>query len=206
MAMERLHAVGEVDWEAVGAMVRRLHTIDPAEVGVDARCGDFPHWQVEELLASARPGLDPASLAGIERCMGQWQGWRDRMDSAPAVLCHGDLHPGNVMQTERGPALLDWDMRCRGPVAWDHGPLLQWEDRWTTRWGGGLGTYDAFAAGYGANLRDNWLARALAAMRMVIATLMRVRAALTDPSAVPEAQRRLAYWRGDADAPLWEPQ
>jgi hypothetical protein len=41
---------------------------------------------------------------------------------------------------------------------------------------------------------------------MVIATLMRVRAGRTDVVAAAEAERRLRYWRGDAGAPLWNPQ
>jgi hypothetical protein len=35
---------------------------------------------------------------------------------------------------------------------------------------------------------------------------MRVRAGLHDPAAMPEARRRLAYWRGDPDAPTWRAQ
>jgi thiamine kinase-like enzyme len=122
------------------------------------------------------------------------------------VVCHGDVHPGNVIQGADGPVLLDWDLRCLAPRGWDHGPLLQWSERWTDRWGGGPHAYDEFAAGYGASLRDDWMTQALAAMRMVIATLMRVRAGRTDVVAAAEAERRLRYWRGDPDAPRWEPQ
>jgi hypothetical protein len=32
---------------------------------------------------------------------------------------------------------------------------------------------------------------------------MRLRAGRMDPAARPEAERRLAYWRGDPDAPQW---
>ena len=32
---------------------------------------------------------------------------------------------------------------------------------------------------------------------------MRLRAGRADPAAMPEAQLRLAYWRGDPDAPTW---
>jgi len=41
---------------------------------------------------------------------------------------------------------------------------------------------------------------------LVAATLMRWKVALVDPAARPEAERRLAYWRGDADAPAWRAQ
>ena len=47
---------------------------------------------------------------------------------------------------------------------------------------------------------------AIAELRLVAATLMRLRAGRHDPAAMPEAQRRLAYWRGDPDAPTWRAQ
>jgi hypothetical protein len=40
-------------------------------------------------------------------------------------------------------------------------------------------------------------------VRLVAATLMRLRAGRADPAAMPEAARRLAYWRGEPDAPPW---
>ncbi|MFP5488829.1 MAG: hypothetical protein ACLGHQ_11050, partial [Acidimicrobiia bacterium] len=60
-------------------------------------------------------------------------------------------------------------------------------------------------AGYGRSLVDDDLTRALAELRNVAATLLRVRAGRTDPAAAAEAERRLAYWRGDSDAP-WHAQ
>ena len=36
-------------------------------------------------------------------------------------LCHGDLHPGNVIMTAEGPRLIDWTAPVRGPAALDLG-------------------------------------------------------------------------------------
>jgi aminoglycoside phosphotransferase (APT) family kinase protein len=36
-------------------------------------------------------------------------------------LCHGDLHPGNVIMTAEGPRLVDWGWAVRGPAALDLG-------------------------------------------------------------------------------------
>jgi hypothetical protein len=47
---------------------------------------------------------------------------------------------------------------------------------------------------------------AFAELRLVAATLMRVTAALVNPDARPEAERRLRFWRGDPDAPTWTAQ
>ena len=35
------------------------------------------------------------------------------------ALCHGDLHPRNVILTPSGPAVIDWQMACRGNPAAD---------------------------------------------------------------------------------------
>jgi Ser/Thr protein kinase RdoA (MazF antagonist) len=89
------------------------------------------------------------------------------------VVCHGDVHPGNVIQSADGPVLLDWDLLCRGPAAWDHAPLMTW----TERWGGEPGIYEAFAEGYGRSMRGDLVAQAIAELRLVAATLMRLLAA-----------------------------
>ena len=34
-------------------------------------------------------------------------------------LCHGDLHPGNVIMTAEGPRLIDWSGTVRAPAAFD---------------------------------------------------------------------------------------
>jgi aminoglycoside phosphotransferase (APT) family kinase protein len=34
-------------------------------------------------------------------------------------LCHGDLHPGNVIMTAEGPRLIDWMAMVRAPAALD---------------------------------------------------------------------------------------
>ena len=36
-------------------------------------------------------------------------------------LCHGDLHPGNVIMTAAGPRLVDWTGTVRAPAAYDLG-------------------------------------------------------------------------------------
>ena len=118
------------------------------------------------------------------------------------VVCHGDVHPGNVLMRADGPVLIDWDLLCLAPPGWDHGPMLTFADRW----GGRAGEYDEFAHGYGRSLADDPATIAIAELRLVAATLMRVIAALGDPAARSEAERRLRFWRGDPDAPPWTAQ
>jgi Phosphotransferase enzyme family len=35
------------------------------------------------------------------------------------VLCHSDLHPGNVIMTAQGPRLIDWLGAARAPAAYE---------------------------------------------------------------------------------------
>ena len=45
----------------------------------------------------------------------------DRLDALPDGdrLCHGDLHPGNILMGPRGPAVIDWIGAARGDPAGD---------------------------------------------------------------------------------------
>jgi Ser/Thr protein kinase RdoA (MazF antagonist) len=199
-AVAREHVVGPTDWAAVGAMVRCVHELDPDVISAGypaPPCWSFPWWDFESLLADVGPMLDDAARRGIEGAVARHAGWQQRV-SNPVVL-HGDVHPGNVIQAADGPVLLDWDLVCIGPPAWDHGPLMTW----TERWGGEPDVYERFAEGYGASLRGDPVAEAVAELRLVAATLMRVRAGRSDAAAAVEAERRLQWWRGDPRAPQW---
>ena len=101
------------------------------------------------------------------------------------------------MQTAKGPVLIDWDLLSVGPREWDHAPLMTW----TSRWGGEPGVSEAFAHGYGLQV-DLEIAEAISTLRLVAATLMRLRAARLRPDN-GEAQRRLAFWRGEPNAAQW---
>ena len=45
----------------------------------------------------------------------------DRLQQPGDGLCHGDIHPGNVIMTADGPRLIDWTFSIRAPAAFDHG-------------------------------------------------------------------------------------
>jgi hypothetical protein len=203
-AVEMVDVVGSVDWVEVGAMIARLHLLDVHAVGANFPlpfCGTFPWWRFDDLFADVGGELDGVSHAAMRAAVDRDLPllWRD---DHPQVVCHGDVHPGNVLASADGPVLLDWDLVCRGPAAWDHAPLMTW----ASRWGGEAHIYDDFASGYGRSMRGEPVAEAIAELRLVAATLMRVRAGRTDPSAASEAERRLRYWRAESDAPQWKAQ
>ncbi len=191
-----------IDWAGVGELVRRVHETDPRSLPPSVPLPSptsFPWWDFDALLARAEPALDEAARRGLDETIDRHRRWRE---FGEVVVCHGDVHPGNVMMRTDGPVLLDWDLLCLAPVGWDHGPLLTWAERW----GGAAGEYEAFARGYGRSLRDDPATVAIAQLRLVAATLMRVAASVVDPAARPEAERRLRFWRGDPDAPTWTAQ
>lgn len=200
------HRLGEVgapiDWYTVGQIVRRVHGLARSALPADYPLPSpraFPWWDFEAMLAELGPEIDKAALAGLRAAVERRPRWWATPDP---VVCHGDVHPGNVLMTADGPVLIDWDLMCTAPAGWDHGPMMTWHDRW----GGAAGEYEAFATGYGADLRGDASAEAIAELRLVAATLMRVRAAQVDPGARDEAERRLRFWRGDGDAPMWTAQ
>jgi Ser/Thr protein kinase RdoA (MazF antagonist) len=45
----------------------------------------------------------------------------DRLQHPGDGLCHGDIHPNNVIMTADGPRLIDWSFSIRAPAAFDHG-------------------------------------------------------------------------------------
>jgi hypothetical protein len=202
-ALERLQPVGEIDWREVGEMIRRVHDWPVFEVRGHyplPRCDDFPWWNVAPAIADVEDLLDPAARAGLSAAIAVHGDWRSRVTSR--VVCHGDVHPANIVQTVDGPVLLDWDLSCHGPTAWDHASVMTWP----RRWGGEPTMYERFAEGYGLSLTSDPLAESLATMRNVVATLMRLRAGRTNAAAADEAEQRLRYWRDDPDAPMWTPQ
>lgn len=193
-----------VDWSDVGTIVRRVHALPRDEVPSAYPVPDpsrFPWWQFDALLAEVADEIDSAALDGLRGTVDRHAGWQDRV-RRDVVLCHGDVHPGNVLMSSTGPLLVDWDLLCSANPAWDMAVLAVGE-----RWGRDPDELHGFLAGYGPTAADViGLAVELGELRNVAATLMRVRAGRTDGAAAVEAERRLRFWRGDPDAPTWRAQ
>jgi Ser/Thr protein kinase RdoA (MazF antagonist) len=193
-----------VDWRAVGRMVRGVHALTVSDLpdGYPVPSpASFPWWDFAALLADVGPEIDAEARAGLDAAIERNAGW-NLIDPGDSVVCHGDVHPGNVVMTGDGPVLIDWDLMCSAPPGWDHAMLLTLADRW----GGDRRAYPEFATGYGSSMADDVATQRFAELRNVAATLMRVRAGRTDPAARAEAERRLRFWRGEPDAPQWQAQ
>ena len=192
-----------IDWDAIGRAVRLVHTLDPSHAPAEYPVPEpavLPWWHFDDVIADLAGEIDDRALDGLRAAIERHRGWEARVHEG-AVLCHGDVHPGNVLMSGRGALLVDWDLMCVANPAWDHAMLTTYADRW----GGDAGSYVAFADGYGASFARDPLTLALGELRNVAATLMRVRAGRHDAAARAEAERRLVYWRGD-DATPWRAQ
>lgn len=194
---------GAADWVDVGRMVRTLHSLGPSAIppAYPVPLGTtFPWWQFDSLLRDAESSIDAAAFRAMVGAVDRHREWVDESGGPTAwVLCHGDVHPENVIATADGPVIIDWDLLSAGPPGWDHAPLRSGIRHWGYR----PAIYEQFCAGYGADLSDDPVTVALTDLRAVAATLMRVLAGRRDPAARPEAERRLRYWRGDPEAPTW---
>jgi aminoglycoside phosphotransferase (APT) family kinase protein len=91
----------------LAALCRAVHKTPPPP-GVLALRGWTDAWLRSaggQLPAPIAPGI----LALVERLQ------------PGDELCHGDLHPGNVIMTAEGPRLVDWSGPVRAPAAYDLG-------------------------------------------------------------------------------------
>ena len=199
-AWEFIEPVDEpVDWARVGNVIAQVHELQVEDLPIGLPKPSpvsFPWWDFDALMAEVAEALDAEAAAGLATTIARWDGWRSFDD---VVVCHGDVHTGNVMMSSRGPVVIDWDLLCIAPRGWDHAPLMTWHHPWD----GEEWIYRDFSAGYGWSGYGDSSADAFAELRLVAATLMRLRAGMMDPTAMPEAQRRLGYWRGDHHAPRW---
>jgi hypothetical protein len=192
-----------IDWADVGAMVRVVHGFDEARIAALhplPPASTFAWWDFAAMLDDVGDELDPAARAGIDAAVARHGDWMHR--PASWVVCHGDVHPGNVLSGPDGPVVLDWDLMCTAPAAWDLAPM----STVARRWGGDPSWYADLRRGYGSFDDDQGLVGALGELRLVAATLLRLRVGRDDPEAAAEARRRLSYWRGDVDAPPWRAQ
>ena len=193
-----------IDFERLGDVVARLHGLAPARVGDVVPlpfCGDAAWLAIERRLAEAEAAgvVDDAGLSALRGASLALRGWQARAREGTQVVCHGDVHPHNVLMRGDELVIVDWDLICLGPPAWDHAALIPWAERY----GGPAAAYPNFARGYGADLRESPLAQELAAVRLLAATLHAIAMAAEDLRYAGEAKARMRYWTGDPAAPTW---
>jgi Ser/Thr protein kinase RdoA (MazF antagonist) len=196
-----------IDYGQLGGAIARLHRLDRTAVAEHVAlpwCGDASWLDLDANLdAAATAGVvTDEDIALLRSAARDLAGWQEAARDEGLVVCHGDVHPQNVLMRGDELVILDWDSICLGPAAWDHAALLTWAERW----GGDPGDYDAFAVGCGADLRESPLAQLLARVRLVAPTInMIIRGARSSRDA-EEARLRMKYWRGEPSPPTWTAQ
>lgn len=193
-----------IDFGQLGEVVARLHRVAPArlkDVVALPFCADAAWLAIDRRLAEVEAAgvLDASGLSVLRAASLALRGWQDRARQGMQVVCHGDVHPHNVLMRGDEVVIVDWDLICIGPAAWDHAALIPWADRY----GGRPAAYPDFARGYGADGRESPLAQELAAVRLLAATLNTIAMAADDPRCAAEAKARMRYWSGDPAAPTW---
>jgi Ser/Thr protein kinase RdoA (MazF antagonist) len=161
-----------IHFEQLGEVVARLHRIAPArlrDVVALPFCGDAAWLAIDRRLAQAEATgvVDASGLAALRRASDALRDWPDRARRQVQVICHGDVHPRNVLMRGDEVVIVDWDSICTGPATWDHAALIPWAERY----GGPVESYPDFARGYGSDLRNSPLAQVLAAVRLLAATI-----------------------------------
>ena len=207
IAYENIPETGEpIDWHEVGRMIRRLHTdIAASDVPADypiASPTSLPWWNFGEMLtrleatelvpSQQRLMLQEAAERGAE--------WSHIVSTTPSVLTHGDVHPGNVLMSEDGPVLIDWDLLSTAPSLWAHVPLRAWSK---PPWDGNGDAYAAFAAGYGAVEWESDSLDVVVEMRNLAATVMKLIASASNGVIDEEAALRLEYWVSPSVTATW---
>jgi spectinomycin phosphotransferase len=124
--------MSDAQWRTTGAIFRRIHDTPPPESSVSLRRETFePDGYAQSLAAiearqaEADDGT-PVERALRERWRAQWEAsgatihallsaMRSlatplRAQASPLVICHADLHPGNLLRDEAGGVfVVDWD-------------------------------------------------------------------------------------------------
>ncbi len=105
--------------EMLAAVMARLHALDP----------DLVRGELETVREA--PVTVPGLLAAVARLAGEYgrpdlaaaAGWLADHPPRPApdVICHGDLHPFNLLDDDGQVTVLDWSTALLAPRAYDAG-------------------------------------------------------------------------------------
>jgi aminoglycoside phosphotransferase (APT) family kinase protein len=104
--------------DVLGELMARLHRLDPAPVRarlIDADVGGRGIGALLSGLSDAAGRCDRADLVAAAR-------WLEEHPLAPSpeVICHGDLHPFNLLvDTDGEVTVLDWSASLLAPSAYD---------------------------------------------------------------------------------------
>lgn len=96
-----------------------LHALDPAPVSDAVRAAaPTAAWSVDELLDHFRLGAETLGRADLVDAVGRLAARRPA--EGRTAICHGDLHPFNLLVQENGDVtVIDWTASIRAEPAYD---------------------------------------------------------------------------------------
>lgn len=145
---------------AVGAREPFCHrpTLTKVSHGETPRDFLLEHDFIPPDLLDAWTSVVHQALDGVQRCI-------DRAGPVATLRLHGDCHLGNVLWTDEGPHLVDFDDSINGPSIQDLWMLLSGErDQMARQLGELLGGYEQFAE---LDRRELYLIEALRTLRLI---------------------------------------
>lgn len=101
----------------VAQLARRVHALVPPGNARVLRAADWIEHYRDALTPRTR-----GFAAGADRLQAEAErrlGALEALPPTPAVLCHSDLHPANLVANERGLVLLDWEYAHVSEALWD---------------------------------------------------------------------------------------
>jgi hypothetical protein len=154
---------GQADRDQVLELIVRLHGVPIDEIRSPATDGFVipwldeldQSWHCDDESGPKGPYAATASQllidngAGIRRLIARYRTLVARYlsDPGPAVVTHGEIHPGNVMMTSKGWMIIDWDTVMLAPPE---------RDLWRLAQGGDGSVLRAYAKATGMTPRQ-WL-------------------------------------------------
>lgn len=104
--------------DAIGQTMARLHGLDPEPVGARVRATGAGGIGIAPVVAGFAASAALCGRADLAAAAA----WLERHPPAPApeVVCHGDLHPFNLLVDADGSiTVLDWSASLLAPAAYD---------------------------------------------------------------------------------------
>lgn len=183
---------------ALARLLRELHAI--TDVGLNLPVMPSPLSGVARAVDSHPEAFDGNDREWLAHAIGECERrWSQMSAELPYGLIHGDAHPNNVLYTEVGALLGDWDHVSYGPREWDLVQSLYFHRRFPVP----ADDLDSAAEVYGWDLRTWSGADDLVAVREVSGLGSYIRTAAAKPGARVELGYRIKTLRGGDMTAEW---
>ncbi len=100
--------------DRLAALALQLHALDPQSWPAEA-AAPGGGTLVDQRLALPRRVVARLDRPALARALASAEALAPRAMSGPLVVCHGDLHPLNVMVDDRASSVIDWTDAGLGP-------------------------------------------------------------------------------------------